>query len=1053
MEPTHRHHPATEDADRGDTGPGDDGPGDDGPGAARSGGPGWLLLLACFFLSGAAGLIYQTAWSQRFAQVFGASELAVATVLAAYMAGLAAGAAVAGRLEGRVRRPVLVYGLLELGIAAGALLVPWGLHLAGRLQVALLGGRDLPADAGSPTSALFYLVAAFLVLLVPTGLMGATLPLLARHAVRRDEQIASRIGVLYTANTAGAAAGTLGAAFVLLPRLGLDRTVLVAVGVNAAVFLCAAALARHLGDRRAAPARAPRPPAATPAAGRWVLPLILISGAVSFTYEVTWTRLLSHLLGGSVYAFGTMLATFLVGLSSGAAVAARLGGSRERARRGFAVAQVAIAALSLAAFAVADRLPAVVAAVAGSGTLLAGSALGALTLLPGAVAIGATFPLAVRILAHRAEEAPRASARVFAWNTVGAIAGAVAAGFAVLPALRYAGTVTAAAAVSLALAAVAATAERPRLRGTALAAVVAIVAVVLLRPSTPWTLLRHSPIADVADTAGAEAADPAGATGVDFYAVGRTADVLLLDRGDGWRLTTNGLPEALIQPPGARVGELAVARWLTLLPLLGHPEARSLLVVGLGGGVALEETPPGFEDVRVVELEPEVIRANRAVAGERRSDPLADPRLHLHADDARSALLLGRRRFDAVVSQPSHPWTAGASHLFTREFFTLARDRLSDDGVFVQWIGLTFVDEELLRSLVATLAEVFPRVEVYLVQRAALFLAGPATLDTSATAAAGVAAAPETWRRVGVRSPEDALFHRLLDDPGARRLAAGAPINRDGHNRLQTRSPRVLGTFRRPGAVEAFFAPHDPLLADAGDGLDSFQLARRAVRHGAAERARRLAATVPDPALRETALALVDAGEGNRREAERRLRAVREVDPEAAEPLLALLQLYRREIRRGEELLLLRELEDGPARAVVEGWRLEGRGDPAAVRRLEPELAALHPDHLLADDALRLRIGWRLATGDPARGREALELVEDLLAGNPLPGDLLLRAEAALAAGDPAAAVASLHELARGLGQGRFPAAALRPALELADALPEGPAADAVRARLRPGRR
>jgi spermidine synthase len=1050
MEPTHPHDPATGDARRGDA----------GPGAARSGGPGWLLLLACFFLSGAAGLIYQTAWSQRFAQVFGASELAVATVLAAYMAGLAVGAAAAGRLEGRVRRPVLVYGLLELGIAAGALLVPWGLHLAGRLQVALLGGRDLPPDAGSPTSALFYLAAAFLVLLVPTGLMGATLPLLARHAVRRDEQIASRIGVLYTANTTGAAAGTLGAAFVLLPRLGLDRTVLVAAGVNAAVFLCAAALARLLGDRRAASAPAPHPIAATPAAGRWVLPLILISGAVSFTYEVTWTRLLSHLLGGSVYAFGTMLATFLVGLSLGAAVAARLGGSRERARRGFAAAQVAIAALSLAAFAVADRLPAVVAAVAGSGTLLAGSALGALTLLPGAVAIGATFPLAVRILAHRAEEAPRASARVFAWNTVGAIAGSVAAGFAVLPALRYAGTVTAAAAVSLVLAAVAATAERPRLRGTAAAAVTAIAAVVLLRPSTPWALLRHSPIAGAADTAGldgAEAGDPAGAAGAaadaDFYAVGRTADVLLVDRGDGWRLTTNGLPEALIQPPGARVGELAVARWLSLLPLLGHPEARSLLVVGLGGSVALEETPPGFDDVHVVELEPEVIRANRAVAGERRADPLADPRLHLHADDARSALLLGRRRFDAVVSQPSHPWTAGASHLFTREFFTLVRDRLSDDGVFVQWIGLTFVDEELLRSLVATLAEVFPRVEVYLVQRAALFLAGPATLDTGATAAAGIAAAPESWRRVGVRSPGDALYHRLLDDAGARKLAAGAPLNRDGHNRLQTRSPRVLGAFRRPGAVDAFFAPHDPLLASSGEGLDRFQMARRAVRYGAADRARRLAATVPDPALRETARALVDAGAGRRREAERRLRAAREIDPEAEEPLLALLQLYRREIRRGEELLLLRELEDAPARAVVEGWRLEGRGDPSAVRRLEPELAAVPPGHLLADDALRLRVGWRLATGDPARGGEALELVEDLLAGNPLPGDLLLRTEAALAAGDPAAAVASLHELARGLGQGRFPASVLRPALALAGALPEGPAAEAVRSRLRPGAR
>ena len=167
-----------------------------------------LLLSICFFLSGLAGLVYQTAWTQQLALVFGTSELALATVLAAYMGGLALGASLAGRWMGRVRRPVLIYGLLELGIGAAALLVPAAIAATGRLQVAWLGAAELPADDVSAALALFYLASSFAILLVPTALMGATLPLLARHAVRRDAEIGPRIGLLYTVNTLGAAATT-----------------------------------------------------------------------------------------------------------------------------------------------------------------------------------------------------------------------------------------------------------------------------------------------------------------------------------------------------------------------------------------------------------------------------------------------------------------------------------------------------------------------------------------------------------------------------------------------------------------------------------------------------------------------------------------------------------------------------------------------------------------------------------------------------------------------------------------------------------------------------
>ncbi len=985
----------------------------------------FLLLLACFVFSGVAGLIYENAWTQQFALVFGTSELAVATVLAAYMAGLTAGAAVAGRRVARVRRPVLVYALLELGIALSALAVPAALRGAARLQVAVLGGLDVPAEAGSLSSAIFYLVAAFAILMVPTGMMGATLPLLARHAVRTDAEIGRRVGLLYTANAAGAAAGTLLAAFVLLPWLGLGPTVLVAAAINGLVFLLAAVVARRdRGEPERVPASsatAPKATAADPSSGRavYILPLILVSGFVSFSWEVLWTRLLSHLVGGSIYAFGTMLATFLAGIGLGSAVAARLAVDRQRARRGFAVAQLGVAAASFAAFAAVDRLPQAIADLElGSVAFMPpGALLAAAVLLPGALFMGATFPFAVRVLAGSAAAAGPAAARVFAWNTCGSIAGAVGTGFVLLPSLRLAGAATAAVVTSLALAAAAALLARPRYGKLALAAAFGLAAMAVSPPATPWEVLRTSPL-----------------TGkrmrgeVAFYGVGRSSTVMLFESHGQWRLSTNGLPEATIESRGSRQGRFWGARSLALLPLVGQPEARSYLIVGLGAGITLDAVPATVDEIHVVELEPEVVHANRSLAGERRRDPLADPRVSLHLNDARSALALTERRFDAVISQPSHPWTAGASHLFTRELFELVRRRLRPGGVFVQWMGLAFVDEDLLRSLVATLLDVFPHVEVHQPRQHGplLFLARVEPLRIEETAAPALAADREEWLKVGVRTPEDILLSRLLDTEGANRFAAGAPLITDSRNLLQSRSPRVLGSPLGEKGAERLFADLDPLTRP-GSGGRSLYGVRQLVRLKAAGRARRLAAAISDPTERQIAFGLLHLAAGRRVQGERSLRNAVDGTAASSEAFHALLSLHRGELVRGRvPAQLAARLENDPeARTVVEAWRLADLRHPAAVRQLEPRLAAIDPRHPLATAARILRIGWRQALGDPPLAREALELLEPELAGGPEgPRGLIRRARLALLARDRALAWASLAELAEHFDRKPMPAVA-----------------------------
>ncbi|HXV37054.1 MAG TPA: fused MFS/spermidine synthase [Myxococcota bacterium] len=629
------------------------------------------LLLLCFFLSGFAALLYETAWAREFAFVFGTSEFAVVSVLAAYMGGLSAGAALAARFVARIERPVLVYALLELGIAASALAVPWAIRAAMWLLRAIAGGQPLPPDEASVAGSLFYALCSFAILMVPTGLMGATLPLLARHAVRRDSEIGSRIGLLYSINTVGAVAGAVATGFAILPLLGLRMTVYAGAAINALVFAAAALLAR--GSPRQ-PARA-----SSPADARlrfhWILPLIALSGACSFTYEIVWMRLLGAFLGGSIQGFVTMLASFLLGIALGSGAASRLARSPLGSLRGFACAQLGTAALSLVAFSLANWLPELAHELeAGrTGTLAANASVAVLGLLPGALCVGASFPFAVRIYARSEAEAGPAAARVYAWNTVGAIVGALACGFALLPALKFEGCIAAAAAVNLLLAAAAAGLARPAQWPLAGVAAAGLAALAIHPPQTPWTAIRYG---------GATATEWSG--DITYYGVGRSSTVLLFDEGDSWRLVTNGQPESTIDRQRPLPDSFATARWLGLLPALMRPEARSMLMIGLGGGLSLESVPSSFESINTIELEREVIEAHRALAPLRGFSPISDPRVRMVVNDARGALMLTDARFDAIVSQPSHPWTAGASHLYTREFFELVSDHLAPNGVLVQ---------------------------------------------------------------------------------------------------------------------------------------------------------------------------------------------------------------------------------------------------------------------------------------------------------------------------------------------------------------------------------
>lgn len=1012
----------------------------------------FLLLLGCFFLSGFAGLLYETAWTRQFAFVFGTSELAVVTVLAAYFGGLTAGAALSARFGRLIRRPVLAYGLIELGIAVTALSVPAAIQVATRLYVHLFGGQSGLPEAGGLTTALFYLACSFVILLIPTALMGATLPLLAGHAVRAEDQLGPRVGWLYAINTLGAVGGTVFTAFVLLPRLGLWHTVWVGVGINGLVFVGAVLLAR--GSARVLPAPAPEPQSA-PATrgGGLILPLIFLSGAVAFTYEVLWTRLLGHVLGGSVYAFATMLASFLLGIALGSAIATRSARNSIHAARVFGWAQIGTAVLAAAAFVAVDYMPAFarwLGAGATSGPWVNALVAGVI-LLPSAVCIGATFPLAVRVLARDAVDAGPASGRVYAWNTIGAITGALAAGFIILPALNYGGTLTVAVGINLGLATVIGFSRSLRgggapgaSRRVGLVAIggFAILATLALKgiPGEPWKILRNSALKSGSRLA----------TGrVAYYGVGRSATVLMIGNPTGWVLRTNGLLEAVVRRPSA-ADSMVTAPWLTALPALARPDARSLLAVGLGGGVFLERIPASITSIDVVEIEPEVLAANRRISAERAVDPLADPRVHVCLNDARAALLLTPLRYDIIASQPSHPWTAGASHLYTREFFVLARDHLTPDGVFVQWMGLNFVDEALLKSLVATLGDVFAHVRVYRpIGMKVLFLASANPLPLEQTAAQTLARSPEEFAQMGIELAEDLGAALVLDEPAARRFADGAPLMTDDVNLLEMNSPHVLRHKLSSLDWNELFKLFSRQLDTAWVKYPRY-LVRRIIARRNLDRALEVAQSTPDPVDRKICMGWVALERGQRDSADDFFRAALKLDRGSSGARFALVWLHGEAYLKDDpEIVAIAEKATDLQQAVFEGWRLSGSPFWQDLSRLEPRLAVARPFDDCWAEAMRLRAQWRVRSEEPRLAREAVALLDRLLTRGHASQDLVLRVRATLAAGDTIGALSSFGVLHKALKPTVRGKRAARAVLRLLKALPEDDVTAAVRASLR----
>jgi spermidine synthase len=669
------------------------------------------LLLVLFVGSGFAALVYEIVWFQMIQLVIGSSAVSLAVLLGTFMGGMCLGSLLLPRLVSARRHPLRVYAVIELGIGVCALALLFGLPHIDRVYAAVAGtGYRAILLRGAVCAAC---------LLPPTMLMGATLPAIARWIEATPRGI-SWLGFFYGGNIAGAVCGCLLAGFYLLRVHDIVVATYVAASVNGAISLLALILARwtvHADNEQTRESWGVEEDAAV-LASRWsVYVTIALSGASALAAEVIWTRLLSLMLGATVYTFSIILAVFLIGLGIGSGLGSLLSRTTTSPRLLLAGCQLLLgAAIVWTAYILATSLP-----YWPINTYLTQSPWHlfqldllrcAWALLPATCLWGASFPLALAASAGQGQDPGRLVGTVYAANTIGAIVGAIGASLFLVHSL---GTDRAQRLLIgiCGLAAVCALlpylwAARNRLHVAGASVILAIIAgtttfVVTEEslPSMPWELIafgRSLPITNQAEW------------GYVYHGEGMNSSVAVTTRGFVRNFHVSGKVEASSDPT-----DMKLQRMLGHIPALLHPQPRSVLIVGCGAGVTAGcfVVHPDIERIVICDIEPLVPQKIAPHFAAENHNVVNDPRVEIVYDDARHYILTTPHTFDIITSDPIHPWVKGSATLYTKEYFELCKRRLNPGGLITQWVPLYETNDSVVKSEFVTFFDAFPEGTVW----------------------------------------------------------------------------------------------------------------------------------------------------------------------------------------------------------------------------------------------------------------------------------------------------------------------------------------------------
>lgn len=901
-----------------------------------------LALGALFFLSGALGLLYEIVFFRRLHLALGVGIFAVGAVVSAFMLGLAVGSRWASRSAWLRRSPLVAYAGLELGIAVYVLAFPLlvgGLEALYPALFRLLEGHSLALSLARFTL-------AFVLLLPPTFLMGASLPAIAEAVVAPSGQLARRAAWLYAVNTIGGVVGTLAAGFFLIEHLGITGSLFAGAAGSGIVAAGALALSRHAAhrQRRARPVEGParKPEPDEPRPGRKVARLAttaaLMAGAVSLASEIVWTRALVFFVHNSTYAFSAILAVYLLAIATGALLATRLVRTTGGAVRSLAVALAASSLALLVAIAIYRRLPEVAALLAGGEPLTSGLSgvsssasipvwswgralaiifgqVAAVLFLP-ALLLGAVFPLTLKLAPPNGRPAAELVGRLYAVNTVGGVGGAVLGTFVLVALLGTRGALLLLAWLPAPVAlwalfeATNARQARTALAGVFLAALAA--GSLLAAPRGFYQDLFEKRFGRVV-----------------WFSEGISETVAVCDHRDGsrWIQFSDGR--------GASGTVSFQGGWLYAhLPLLLHPrpERAAVICFGTGNTLGAASLHPLLA-LDGIELSPEVVKAAFLFA-ETNHDVATSGRARIVIEDGRSFLLATDRRYDVISEEPPLVHTAGVVNLYSRDFYELCSRRLGDDGILAVWLATWELETTEVRMLVRAFVDAFPHASVWdCTHPGEWLLIGskkPLRIDLDALAAR--MAAPAIARDLaridvelgGIRTPADLLSLHLMGHAGLEAFAGGVPPVTDDRSVVDFTTPRharanfglgewVTGGLTVSGVGERGL--QSELLLRAFDRVYAFRepVVSMIARHGARDparfaeevrekmRAREMkAARMTIGALRKAAADLRAMGQPLR-SLESLDRGLALVPPEARAPLHAMrAQLYE-EMGRPEE--------------------------------------------------------------------------------------------------------------------------------------------------------
>jgi len=675
-----------------------------------------LILCTVFLFSGLASLIYQVVWMRQLSLFFGSDIYAASITLSIFMGGLSLGSIFAAKVSDRIATPLLVYAAVEIGIGIYALGFSKILYSFEPLYKIIY--QNYFVDAPFLYQG-FRIAVASCTLLIPTVLMGTTLPIIVRTFIREDEELGAFVGMFYSVNTVGALIGTVLVGFLLIPFLGINLTICCAVAINILVGLMSCLLHHFVGPTESPSSQETMRTRESSKISKSVLCVIFLSGLAALALEVVWFRILVQTFSATAYSFTIMLASFLLGITLGSrAISKTIDNEADPA--GF-LAEIelwlgaSVVFLVFATFFVPDifgalvwRLVELFGGSFGVGSSVAKLIISIPLIMASTFLLGASFPAAVKACSKGTESVGWITGRVYGYNTAGAIVGALLGGFVFIPFFGSSKSLFAIAVLFLCNGWY--LARKTSKKDSTLIRFIFFLSSVILLSSLllPQKLTLN-------------------------YNLQNLENYQLIYSQDGISHTVsvvrreNGLTIMAIGGNVEADTSYTQRRHFVLkghLPLLLHESPKEVAVIGLGLGITLSATVrhPTIEKAQVIELSPEMVTAHNHLK-ELTGDIMNNPKISLLIDDGRNFLSMTEKKFDMITADPIHPRISGVGYLYTQEYYRMIKACLNQGGVVCQWMPMYHISPESFNVAFRTFASVFDHAYFWYVRGHGLLVA------------------------------------------------------------------------------------------------------------------------------------------------------------------------------------------------------------------------------------------------------------------------------------------------------------------------------------------